>query len=324
MAGLGLLAGCGMLPPAAAPAARMRRVGYLSNRPGFTLSSNEEALRQGLRELGYAEGKDIVVEWRSGDGERGPERRHAIVADFVNLGVDVIVATGEGDAFVAREVTTTVPIVMVDGSDPVGSGLVASLARPGGNVTGLTTLRSALTGKRLELLKEVVPGLSRVAVLESSTAVVSAQMRSEAELAARAAGVEARFLDVLSAEDLETAFRTAASERADAALVQLPGPILTSLRTQIAQLALKSRLPTIHQRREDVEAGALMSYGVRFTDLYRRAATYVDKILKGARPADLPIEQPTAFELVVNFKTAQALGLTIPQSVLQQVTEVIQ
>ena len=324
MAGLGLLSGCSALPPATAPAARVPRVGYLTNIPGFTLSRNEEALRQGLHELGYAEGKDIVVEWRSGDGERGRERRHAIVADFVHLGVDVIVAAGEGDAVAAREATTTVPIVMVSGSDPVAVGLVASLARPGGNVTGLTTLRSALSGKRLDLLKEVVPGLSRVAVLGSSTFVATDQMRSEAELAAGAAGVEVRFLDVLSSEDLEAAFRTAASERAGAVLVQLPGPILVQLRTQIAQLALKSRLPTSFERIEDVEAGGLMSYGVRVTDLYRRAAVYVDKILKGARPANLPIEQPTAFDFAINLKTARALGLTIPPSILQQVTEVIQ
>ncbi len=208
-------------------------------------------------------------------------------------------------------------------SDPVRSGFIASLSRPGGNITGLSTLAPELSGKRLELLKEIVPKLSRVAVFGTSTSAGNAQELREVELAAGAFGVKLKYLDVLGPKDLETAFREASKERADAASMMVSAAIASSHRTEIADLAVKSRLPVIYQRRDHVEAGGLMSYGVSLTDLYRRAAMYVDKILKGTKPADLPVEQPTKFELVINLKTAKQIGLTIPPNVLARADRVI-
>jgi putative ABC transport system substrate-binding protein len=299
--------------------AKVPRIGYLTGSP---LSSDRiEAFRQGLRELGYVEGKNIVIELRSHEGER--DRRHALAGELVRLKVDVIVAVGSGDIRSVQEATATIPIVMVQGGDAVKSGFVASLARPGGNITGLATPRPELSGKRLELLKEVVPGLSRVAIFASSTGRDYAQIQRELELAAGGLGVKLQYLNIQSLKDIEAAFRAANKERADATLFRVAGPVVYPHRTRIAELAVNSRLPAIYERVVEVEAGGLMSYGTNFDDLYRRAATYVGKILKGAEPADLPVEQPTKFELVINLKAAKQIGLTIPPNVLARADRVI-
>jgi putative ABC transport system substrate-binding protein len=240
----------------------------------------------------------------------------------VRLKVDVIVTGGLGATRPANEATNTIPIVMASDTDPVGNGFVATLARPGGNITGLSTLSPELNGKRLELLKEIVPKLSRVAVLGTSTSASNAQSLRETELAAGALAVKLQYLDVRGPKDIETAFQAANKERADAVLL-LGGPMLASQRTQFADLAVKTRLPAIYWRSDIVEAGGLMSYGVNFTDLERRAATYVDKILKGRKPADLPVEQPTKLELMINLKAAKQIGLTIPPNVLARADKVI-
>jgi putative tryptophan/tyrosine transport system substrate-binding protein len=289
--------------------AKVARIGYLVG-PSSASSARYEAFRQGLRELGYVEGKNIVIEWRSSEGNR--DRQRALVAELMRLKVDVIVAVGAGDIRIAKEATTTIPIVMVQGGDPVGSGFVASLARPGGNITGLATLRPELSGKRLELLTEVVPKLSRVALFGSSASPDHAQVLREAELAAGALGVKLQSLDIRSPKDFEPSFQAALKGRAEAVLVRVRGPILSPHRKEFAELAVKNRLPVIYEAAEEVEAGGLISYGVSFIELYRRAAVYVDKILKGAKPADLPVEQPTKFELVINLKVAKQIGLTIP------------
>jgi len=236
--------------------------------------------------------------------------------------IDVIVAGGSTSSGAAKEVTTTIPIVMAQVNDSVGSGFVASLARPGGNMTGLSTLVPELSGKRLELLKEVIPKLSRVAVFGDSTTPGNAQALKETEPAAKAFKVPLQYLDILGPKDIESAFRQASKGHADAVLV-LGAPVLISQRKQIADLAVKNRLPAMYGQPEYVEEGGLMSYGVSVVDLYRRAATYVDKILKGRKPADLPVEQPTKFELVINLKAAKQIGLTIPQSVLYRADKVI-
>jgi putative tryptophan/tyrosine transport system substrate-binding protein len=240
----------------------------------------------------------------------------------VRLKVDVIVTSGPSVTRAVKEATTTIPIVMGFDTDPVGNGFVASLARPGGNITGLSVVSPELSGKQLELLKEIVPKLSRVAVLGTSTNPGNSQALKETELAAGAYKVQLQNLDVLSLKDIETAFRDASKGRAGAVLV-LASPIIESHRTQIADLAAKNRLPAIYYAPEFVEAGGLMSYGTSFADLFRRAATYVDKILKGRTPADLPVEQPTKFELVINLKTAKQIGLTIPPNVLARADKVI-
>ena len=245
-----------------------------------------EAFQQGLRDLGYVEGKNIVIEWRSGEGKLDRNLAHA--AELVRLKVDVIVAAGATEIRAAREATATVPIVMIRGGDPVGSGFVASLARPGGNITGLATLRPELSGKRLELLKEIVPKLSRVAVFASSGSAEYALVLKEIEIAAGPLGVKLQSLNIQSPKDFETAFQAAAKGRADAVLFRVRGPVLSPHRTEVAALAVKSRLPAIYETAEEVEAGGLMSYGVNDNDLYRRAATYVDKILKGAQARRSP------------------------------------
>ncbi len=300
---------------------KVPRIGFLGATSPSVESARIEAFRQGLRELGYVEGKNIIIEWRWAEGkfDRLPE----LAAELSRLNVEVIVTGGSTSTGAAKKVTTTVPIVMAQVNDPVGSGLVASLARPGGNMTGLATLAPEISGKQLELLKEIVPKLSRVAVLGTSTAPGNAQALKETELAAKAFKVQLQYLDILGPEHIESAFRTATKGRADAALV-LVTPVLISQRRQVADLTVKNRVPAVYGQQEYVEAGGLMSYGVSVIDLYRRAATYVDKILKGTKPADLPIEQPTKFELVINLKTAKALGLTIPPSVLFKADQVIQ
>jgi putative tryptophan/tyrosine transport system substrate-binding protein len=275
----------------------------------------------GLRELGYVEGKNIVVEYRY--AEEKFDRLPALAAELVHLKVDVIVTGGSGNTRAAKEATNTIPIVMAQDSDPVANGFVVSLARPGGNITGLATLAPEIGGKQLELLKEVVPKLARVAVLGApSTTPGNAQQRREIELAAGAFKVQLRFLDVDGPKDIETAFRAATKGLADAVLV-LRGSVLGSEGTHLSEFAVKSRLPAIYGTRRSVEAGGLMSYGVNGADLDRRAATYVDKILKGAKPADLAVEQPKKFELIINLKAAKQIGLTIPPNVLARADRVI-
>ena len=300
---------------------KIPRIGYLTNTSLSAGAANIESFRQGLRDLGYVEGKNIVIERRSGEGNR--DRQRALAAELVRLEVDVIVAGGAGDIRAAKEATSTIPIVMVQSGDPVGSGVVASLARPGGNITGLSTLRPELSGKRLELLKEIVPRLSRVAVFWTSTSPDNAQSSREVELAAGALNVQFQYLDVLSPKDIETAFRAAGKGRAEAVLMMVAGPIVGARTQVVVDLAVKNRLPVMYERAAEVEAGGLMSYGVSIDGLYRRAATYVDKILKGAKPADLPVEQPTKFEFVINLKTAKQIGLTIPPNVLVRADKVI-
>jgi ABC-type uncharacterized transport system substrate-binding protein len=285
-----------------------------------TIPARTEAFRQGLRELGYVEGKNIVIEYRSAEGK--PDRLPAVAAELARLKVDVIVTTGPSVTRAAKEATSTIPIVMTNDNDPVGNRFVASLARPGGNITGLATLSPELSGKRLELLKETVPRLSRVAVLGTSTVPGYAQALRETELAARAFKVKLQNLDVLDPKDIETAFRAASKEHADAVLV-LTGLIFNNQRTQVVDLAVKNRLPAIYINTVFVEDGGLMSYGVSQNDLARRAAKYVDKILKGAKPADLPVEQPTKFEFIINLKAAKQIGLTIPPNVLVRADKVI-
>jgi len=292
--------------------AKIPRIGWLT---GGGVSLTAEAFRQGLHELGYIEGNNIVIEWRVAEGKR--DRVPALAAELVRLKVDVIVTGSATDTRAAKAATATIPIVMTNDGDPVGNGFVASLARPGGNITGLSTLSPELSGKRLELLKEIVPKLSRVAVFGTSTSASNAQELREVELAAGALGVKLQYLDVLGPKDIETAFRAAAKGRADAVLMNVSGGIASYQRPEIAELAVKSRLPVIYERAPSVEAGGLMSYGVR------RAATYVDKILKGAKPADLPVEQPTKFEFIINLKTAKQIGLTIPPNVLARADKVI-
>jgi ABC-type uncharacterized transport system substrate-binding protein len=299
---------------------KVSRIGFLTASSLSAVSGRIEAFRQVLRELGYTEGKTIVIEFRYAEGKL--DRLPALVAELVRLKVDIIVSGGPQVTRAAKEATGTIPIVMGFDYDPVGSGFVASLARPGGNITGLSTLAPEISGKQLELLKEIVPRLSRVAVLGTSTQPGYAQVLKETELAAGALRVKLQYLDVLNPKDIETAFRAATKGRADA-LLALQSAVLLPQRTQLADLAVKSRLPAMYQASEYVEAGGLMTYGVNVNDLFRRAATYVDKILKGAKPADLPVEQPTKFELIINLKTAKQIGLTIPPNVLARADKVI-
>jgi putative ABC transport system substrate-binding protein len=316
---LGLLVAS--LASEAQQSAPIPRIGYLLDTSPTVLAARIEAFRQGLRDLGYVEGENIVIEWRSTEGQF--ERLRALAAELVRLKVDLLVSPGPTVTRVLKDATTTIPIVMAQDTDPVGSGFVASLARPGGNITGLATLAPEIGGKNLELLKELVPRLARVAVMGNSTNAGNALAFRETERAAGALGVHLQYLDVREPKDIEPAFRTAMKERADALLV-LGNPHLNAHRTHVAALAVQSRLPAAYTRPEFVDAGGLMTYGASYNDLARRAATYVDKLLKGAKPADLPVEQPLKFELVLNLKTAKALGLTIPPTLLFQADKVIQ
>jgi len=299
---------------------KIPRIGYLTGAYLSAIPTRMEALRQGLGELGYIEGKTILIEWRS--SEEKSERLPALAVELVKLPVELIV-TGAGRATrAAKRATSTIPIVMAQDTDPVGEGFVTSLARPGGNITGLSTLAPELSGKRLEILKGVVPKLSGVAVLGTSTSPGYAQVLREIELAAKVFKVRLQILDVLSSKDIETALRAASKGGADAG-VTLPSGILSSHRPQLANLAVKNRLPVIYQDAPFVEDGGLMAYGASPVDLHRRAATYVDKILKGAKPAELPVEQPIKFEFIVNLKAAKQIGLTIPPGVLARADKVI-
>jgi putative tryptophan/tyrosine transport system substrate-binding protein len=299
--------------------AKIPRIGYLG---GSTASNSNriDAFRQGLRELGYVEGKNLVIEWRPAEGKQDLER--AFAAELARVKVDVIVTVGSNATRAAKGATATIPIVMTQDPDPVGNGFVASLARPGGNITGLSNFNRELAGKRLEILKEVVPRLSRVAVFGTSTQPGHAQALRETERAARGFGVKLQYLDVPDSKDIEAVFRAAVKGHAEAVL-GLGGAVLNSHPTQVVELAAKSRLAAMYSIREYVEAGGLMSYGVSITDLDRRAAAYVDKILKGAKPAELPVEQPSKFEFVINLKAAKQIGLTIPPEVLARADRVI-
>src|SRR5262245_13051434 len=300
---------------------KVPRIGYLTGATPDGQSARLEALRQGLRELGYIEEKNIVIEYRHAEGKL--DRLSALAEELVRLKVDVIVTAGGGGATrAAKAVTKTIPIVMAGDVDPVAQGSVTSIARPGGNVTGLSTLAPEISGKRLELLKEIIPKLSRVGVLGTSTGPSTERLLQEVEPVAGAFGVKLQFLDIGSAKDIETAFRAAIKGRADGILV-LTGPVINAQRNQIAELAVKSRLPAIYPFPEYVDAGGLTSYSASIADLYRRAATYVDKILKGAKPADLPVEQPIKFEFIINLKAAKQIGLTIPPNVLARADRVI-
>jgi len=295
------------------------RIGYLGTTP--PPAHLWDALLDGLRERGYSEGRNLVFERRFSEGkaERFPE----FAAEMVRLRVDLIIVITTPAALAAKHATQTIPIVIPTAIDPVGAGLVASLARPGGNVTGLSSISADLAGKRLELLKDVVPGLSRVVVLWNAANPANASAWQETQAAARALGLLLHAQDVRGPQDLEGAFALTAKARPDALLV-LSDALLTMYRQPIAKFATQQHLPSVFPTREWAVAGGLMSYGASQTDLLRRAATYVDKILKGAKPADLPVEQPMKFELVINLKTAEALGLTIPPTLLFQADEVIQ
>jgi len=299
---------------------KIPRIGLLFTATPSAAAARIEAFRQGLRELGYVEGKNILIEQRYAEGQLN--HMNELAAELVRLKVDVIVTIGPAATRPAKEATTAIPIVMGVDDDPVGNGFVASLARPGANITGLASLAPEIGGKQLELLKEIVPRLSRVAVLGTSTQPGNAQSLREAEVAAGALAVKLQYLDVLSPKDIEPVFRTASNGRAEAVLV-LRASVFFSHRKQIVDLAAKRQLPAMYYTTEYVEEGGLMTYGVSITDLFRRAATYVDKILKGARPAELPIEQPTKFELVINLKTAKRIGLTISPNVLARADRVI-
>jgi putative ABC transport system substrate-binding protein len=310
---------CGVKAQAQQPT-KIPRIGFLSGGFPTTNVARHEAFRQGLRELGYVEGKNILVEYRY--AEVKADRDRELAAELARLKVDVIVTSGPTVTRAAKEATVTIPIVFAQDVDPVASGFVASLARPGGNITGLSTLAPELSGKQLELLKEIVPKLSRVTVIGISTEPGNAQRLKEIELAAGGLKVKLQYLDVLSSKDIETAFRAAAKGRTDGVFM-LGSAVFNNHRIQIAELAVKSRLPATYTRPEYVEDGGLMTYGPNINDLFRRAATYVDKILKGAKPADLPVEQPTKFDFIINLKTAKQIGVTIPPNVLARADKVI-
>ena len=300
---------------------RVQRIGVLST---GSLSAGEhlfKAFQERLREFGYIEGRNVGFEARGADGKN--ERLPGLATELLRLDVDVIVTIGTPAAVAAKQATSTIPIVTAVVADPVGAGLIASLARPGGNVTGIADLDEELTGKRLELLKEIVPGLSRVAVMWKAGNPAHETALREAEAAARSSGLQLKHREVRAASEFQTAFALMTKEHIGA-LVLLADSMFATHRTELVHLSTKNRMPAIFWRREFVEAGGLMSYGTIYPELYRRAADYVAKILKGAKPADLPVEQPTKFELVINLKTAKALGLTIPQTLLQRADQVIE
>ena len=288
---------------------KLPRVGYLAVNPFSLNRVRTDAFLQGLHELGYVEGKNILIEWRSADGHL--DRLPALATELVLQKVDVIVPDASNATRAAKKATAEIPIVMAYDLDPIGNGFVASLARPGGNITGLSSVAPEISGKQLELLKEIVPKLSRAAVFGESDNPGNAKRLKEVELAAAGLGAQLQYSNIRGGKDIEAAFQAARKWRADAVLV-LGGPILAAHRETLADLAIKSRLPATYSREEYVEKGGLMTYGPSITDLYRRAAYYVDKILKGTKPADLPVEQPTKFELVINLKTAKQIDLTIP------------
>ncbi len=314
--GAGLLAA-----PLAVEAQQVHRIGMLETTPVALNAANLEAFRQGLRALGYVERQNYAIEYRSADGRA--ERFPGLAAELVRLKVDLLVTRGTPAALAAKKATRTIPIVMATSGDPLGTGVVSGLGRPGGNVTGLSTNSAELVGKRLGLLKEAIPGIARIALVQNMSNPTLVTQRKQIEVAARSLGIQPQYLDVRKPEDLGRAFDTAIKQRVDAVHVSLDTLTQNSL-GRIVDLSAKHRLPAIYYSRDFVDAGGLMAYGVSYPESYRRAATYVDKIFKGAKPADLPVEQPTKFEFIINLKTARALGLTIPQSLLQRADEIIQ
>jgi putative tryptophan/tyrosine transport system substrate-binding protein len=308
-------------PAQAQQGTKIPRLGFLSGASPSTNVSRHEVFRQGLRELGYVEGKNIVIEYRYAEGKVDLLRK--LAAELVRLKVAIIVTAGPGPTRAAKSATSTIPIVMAQESDPVADGLVANLARPGGNITGLSTFAPELGGKRMEILREVVPKLATIGVLGNSTFPGNAAAMNEMELAAKELKVRLQYLDVLRSEDIETQFTAASEARVDAVLT-LTSTILSTHRARIIDLAVRNRFPAIYHNSRFVEAGGLMAYSTNLTELFHRSAIYVDKILKGAKPADLPVEQPTKFELVINLKTAKQIGLTIPPSILARADRVIQ
>ena len=321
---IGSLVGSLLAAPLAAEtqqAGKVYRIGVLEPTSMALNAANLDAFRKGLRELGYVEGRNMMIEYRSADGRS--ERFPDLAAELVRLKVDVILTRGTPAVMAAKNATGTIPVVMAASGDPVLSGVVSSLARPGGNVTGLSAVVVEVSGKRLELIREVAPGVSRVAALFNMSNPNDALQWKETETAAPTLRVQLQLLDVRKPGDFAGAFDAAVKGRAGALFVGLDALTWANHRP-IVELAAKHRLPAIYGGREFVNAGGLIAYGVSYPHLYRRAASYVDKILKGAKPADLPIEQPTKFELVINLKTAKALGLTIPQSLLGRADEVIQ
>jgi putative ABC transport system substrate-binding protein len=299
---------------------KIPRVGFLTTSISST-TDRVDAFRQGLRELGYSEGKNIIIEFRSAEGKL--DRLPSLVTELMRLRVEAIVSGGGTVTRIAKEATATIPIIMTQDNDPVGNGFIVSLARPGGNVTGLSRLSPETSGKRLELLKEIIPNLSRLAVFGTSKSPSNAKEFTEVEATARVLAMKLQYLDVLGSQDIEPAFRAAAKGRAEAGLIMMSNAVTNFQHKRTVELAIKNRLPVIHETSQPVEVGGLISYGVSLTDLDRRAAIYVDKILKGAKPADLPVEQPTKFELVINLKTAKQIGLVIPPNVLARADRVI-
>jgi putative ABC transport system substrate-binding protein len=298
---------------------KVPRIGFLSLNSRSSTATNADAFRQGLRDFGYVEGRNIVIEWRYADGKS--DRLPSLVSELILLEVNVIVTSATAPAHAAKQATSTIPIVIANHNDPVGAGLVASLARPGENATGLSNMQIELGGKRLELLKEV-KRVSRVAVLQIPSAPATPPQMKEIEAAASSLGVRLQPVGWETAKDLKTAFSTMIKGRADA-LITFSGPRFGLYRTQIIDLSTKNRLPAMYPDVVYVESGGLMSYGAKTTDLFRRAAVYVDKILKGTKPADLPVERPIKFEFIVNLKAAKEIGLTIPPNVLARADRVI-
>jgi len=295
------------------------RIGYLLA-AGYPETPRRDAFRQGLRDLGYEEGKNIVIEWRAAEGKL--DRLDELAAELVRLKVDVFVASGNSVVRAAKRATTTIPIVTTLVSDPVENGFVASLARPGGNITGLTSLGAELSGKRLELLKEVVPTLSRLMVIVSSPSPGNSQTVHQIETVAKAMGVQIIYKDIQTVGDIDAAFKATGKNRPDAILM-LPNAVLLLHRKRVVELTAQNRVPMMYDAREYVQIGGLISYAADAADLVRRSATYVDKILKGSKPADLPVQQPTKFEFFINLKAANQIGLTIPPNVLARADKVI-
>jgi putative ABC transport system substrate-binding protein len=309
------------IPAGAQQPKKMAKIGVLVPSNPAATAHLLEAFSQGLRELGYVDGKNFVLERRYGEAKA--ERISELARELVSLKVDVIVTATDIAIAAVKQQTSTIPIVMANSIDPVGTGFVASLARPGGNVTGNSTMSPELSGKRLELLREVVPGLSRVAFLWNPDVRGAVLDYNETESAARSLRLQLQSVEVVRAEDLDRAFSAITKDRAQALIVPARNPVAFANRGQIASFAQKNRLPSMYGDRVFVDAGGLMSYGPNNADLWRRAATYVDKILKGTKPADLPVERPTKFELVINLKTAKQIGLTIPPNVLARADRVI-
>jgi len=321
---ISLLGGAAAWPlrAGAQQAGKVYRIGVLEMTSATLNVANVYALRAGLRQLGYFEGQNLVIEYRSADGR--DDRFPGLARELLALKVDVIVTRGTPAAKAAKNATSTVPVVMAASGDPLGTGLVTSLSRPGGNITGLSAIVGELAPKRLELIREIVPGLARIAVLANTSNDAVRRDWARIETAARSLGVQAQLLDLRNSDALGPTFDVAGAARRAGALVVVIDAITLANRQRIVDLAMKYRLPAIYSSREFVDIGGLISYGVSYPDLYRRAATYVDKILKGAKPADLPVEQPTKFEMVINLKTANAISLDIAPTMLTRADEVIE